>query len=91
MNEQTVIEIVSQALVVTAEVAVPILAVSLVVGVVVSLFQAMTQINDYTFTFVPKLIAVAAVLFIAGPWMLQQVVGFTTSLLTSIPHLIGVG
>ncbi len=90
MNTQTVIDLVTRAMVVAGEVSIPILLASLIVGLVVSLFQAMTQINDYTFTFVPKLIAIALVLYIGGPWMLQQLTGLTTALLTGIPHIIGI-
>ncbi len=61
----------------TLLVATPILAVALGVGLLISIFQAATQINEQTLTFVPKLLAIALVLVIAGSWMMQQLMGFT--------------
>ena len=61
----------------TLLVATPILAVALSVGLLISIFQAATQINEQTLTFVPKLLAIALVLVIAGSWMMQQLMGFT--------------
>jgi len=91
MTEQQVIHLATQALILGAKLAAPILLSSLVVGVVVSLFQSVTQIQDYTFTFVPKLLAVAVVLIVAGPWMLAQMVTFTHTLFSEIPHLLSGG
>ena len=58
-------------------------------GLLIGIFQAATQINEMTLSFIPKLIAMAAVLVIAGPWMLKQLVNYTRLLLESIPSLIG--
>jgi flagellar biosynthetic protein FliQ len=67
----------------------PFLIAGLVVGLLVSIFQAATQIQEVTLTFVPKMIAVAAVIVIAGPWMLDQLVLYTAELYRTIPTLAG--
>jgi flagellar biosynthetic protein FliQ len=74
---------------VSLKIALPVLLVSLVVGLAVSIFQAVTQIQEQTLTFIPKIIATAAVVIVAGPWMLDQLVGYATDLYTSIPQLSG--
>jgi flagellar biosynthetic protein FliQ len=66
----------------------PILLVSLIVGSLISLVQAATQINETTMTFVPKLVGVVAVLLLLGSWMLQQALTFTHNLFTSLPNLV---
>ena len=68
---------------------VPVLLVSLVVGLLVSVLQAATQINEMTLTFIPKLLAMFLVLVLAGPWMLNTLVEYTTRLFQSIPSVIG--
>ena len=73
---------------VTLELAVPTLAVSLGVGLLVSVLQAVTQIQEMTLSFIPKILAVALVLIVLGPWMLNQMVGYTTDLYHSIPGLV---
>ena len=70
-------------------VAGPILIVALVVGLLVSIFQAVTQIHEMTLTFIPKILAVAAVLSFLLPWTLQQLIDFTVNLFSSIPTAIG--
>jgi flagellar biosynthetic protein FliQ len=65
------------------------LLVALAVGLIVGVFQAATQINEMTLSFIPKLLGLAAVLLVAGPWMLSQLVGYTKQLIESIPSLIG--
>ncbi|MGI6587752.1 MAG: flagellar biosynthesis protein FliQ [Peptococcia bacterium] len=65
----------------------PLLGVSLLVGLIISIFQATTQIQEQTLTFVPKIIMVFISLVIFGPWMLNLIVAFTTNLFSSIPHL----
>jgi flagellar biosynthetic protein FliQ len=62
---------------------------ALVVGLIVAMFQAATQINEMTLTFIPKLIIVVVVLMMAGPWMLQLITEFTIELFESVPELIG--
>jgi flagellar biosynthetic protein FliQ len=69
--------------------AAPILLSSLLVGLVIAMFQAATQINEMTLSFVPKLIVVALVMMAFGPWMLRQIVGFTQRLVENLPYLIG--
>lgn len=88
MTEAQVVEVVSHALVLVAKVAGPVLVVALVVGLAVSVFQSLTQVNDYTLTFAPKLLAIALVLALAGHWMLSSLVGFTEQLYAEIPRLV---
>lgn len=76
-------------MVVAIKLAGPILLVSLAVGLVIAMFQAATQINEMTLTFVPKLITIGTVLMIAGPWMLQVMIDFFQDLVREIPQLIG--
>jgi flagellar biosynthetic protein FliQ len=67
----------------------PLLLVALVSGLLISLFQAATQINEMTLSFIPKLLAVFATLVIAGPWMLSLVLDYMRNLFSSIPQLVG--
>ena len=78
-----------QALEVTMLVSAPLLGAVLLTGLVVSVFQAATQINEQTLSFIPKLVALAAVLVVAGPWMLAVVTDFMQRLYGSIPQLVG--
>ena len=89
MDSDAVVQIGRQALEVTILLSAPILLASLVVGLLIAMFQAATQINEMTLTFVPKLIVVALVILIAGPALLNTLLGFTTHLIQSIPELIG--
>ena len=89
MNSQTVLTIAQQALFLTVLVSAPLLLTALVVGLAVSIFQAATQINEMTLSFIPKLLAIFAVLVIAGPWMITQLVDYVHRLFTSIPGMIG--
>lgn len=82
-----VIGIIKDAIQTGLIVAAPILLVSIIVGLIVSIFQATTQIQEQTLTFVPKLIACAAIGLIAGSWMLHQLVNFTTRIFTHIAHI----
>jgi len=91
MKEATLISIATEALVTTIKIAGPILIASLVVGLVVSLIQSITQIQDFTLTFVPKLAAIALVIFVAGHFMLNTFIGFTDSLYHQIPSLLSSG
>jgi flagellar biosynthesis protein FliQ len=88
MNESTLLELSRRALVVSLELALPILILSLIIGVVVGLFQAVTQVQEMTLTFVPKIFGVIAALLVLGPWMLSQIVGFASSMFTGAPMLI---
>lgn len=91
MTEAQALSLVQHALVLLVKVAGPILIVSLVIGLAVSIFQSLTQINDYTLTFVPKAIAIAIVLVVAGHWILGQLITYTTNLYTSIPRVVSGG
>ncbi len=88
MSDTTVIEIVLQALILVAKVAGPILATSLVIGLLISLIQSVTQVQEMTLVFVPKMIGVALVLVFGGHWMLNQIVGFTDQLFAMVPRLL---
>lgn len=88
MNPETVMTVGSRALEVTLMLAAPMLLVALITGLVVGAFQAATQINEMTLSFIPKLIAISVALMIAGPWMLKVLVGYTRELFESIPQLI---
>jgi len=90
MNQDVVLEIAKNALMTIAMISAPTLLTGLIVGVVVSLFQAVTQINEATLSFIPKLMAVCLVLLLTGHWMLSTLVQYTTNLYESIPYLIGV-
>lgn len=89
MDADTVVTVGRQAMEVTILLAAPILLASLGVGLIIAMFQAATQINEMTLSFVPKLIVVAMVLMAAGPWMLRQITGFTQRLVENVPYLIG--
>jgi len=89
MTEDTVIQLATQALLVSLKVSMPFLLAGLVVGVVVSVFQAVTQIQEQTLSFIPKIIVTGAVMALAGPWMLNQLLLYTHDLLVSIPKLVG--
>lgn len=67
----------------------PALAISLVVGLLISVFQAVTQINEATLTFIPKIVAVGAALVLLGPWMLRSLMDFTADILLNMAHLHG--
>ncbi len=85
MNAQAVLTMGQQALVMLLMVSAPVLGAALVVGLLVSLFQAVTQIHEATLAFVPKLVAVIAVFAIAGPWMLTMLVEYIRRTLEAIP------
>lgn len=88
MTPDTVISIVSQALEVAMLTAGPLLLASLVTGLLISIFQAATQINEMTLTFIPKLVVMFLVLVVLGPWMLSTIVDYVVRLYGSIPVLI---
>jgi len=89
VTPESVLTLAHEALWLTLMLAAPLLLVSLAVGVLIGLFQAATQINEQTLSFIPKLLAMAAVVVIAGPWMLQLLTEYTRHLFESIPVLIG--
>jgi flagellar biosynthetic protein FliQ len=87
MDQSQVMEVASKAMWVTLEVSMPILGVTLVVGLLVSIFQAVTQLQEPTLTFIPKVLAVVVVIVVAGPWMLNTMLGFTIDLWGVIPAI----
>jgi len=89
MNEDTIIDISQQALYVVVMLAAPMLISALVIGLIVGMFQAATQINEMTLSFIPKLFVLVIAIMTAGPWMLDLLVNFTRELYLSIPELIG--
>ncbi|MBT8099337.1 MAG: flagellar biosynthesis protein FliQ [Gammaproteobacteria bacterium] len=88
MSPETVITIGQQALWVTMLIASPMLLSALAVGLLVGMFQAATQINEMTMSFIPKLLVLVAALVISGPWMLNVIINFTKQLMAQIPTLI---
>jgi len=89
MTPETVMEVGMKAMTVTTLLAAPLLISALVVGLLVGMFQAATQINEMTLTFVPKLAVVALVLLFAGPALLNTLLDFTIQLIEGIPDMIG--
>jgi flagellar biosynthetic protein FliQ len=89
MTSQTVLTLAQQALEVTVLISAPLLLTALAVGLLVSIFQAATQINEMTLSFIPKLLAIFGALILAGPWMLETMVDFIQRLYGSIPQMIG--
>ena len=89
MSPEAVASLGQQALWVMFLVSLPLLGVALVVGLLVSLLQAATQLNEMTLSFVPKILAIGLSVVLAGPWMLHVMMDFTTRLLQSIPQLLG--
>ncbi|MBU6379055.1 MAG: flagellar biosynthesis protein FliQ [Gammaproteobacteria bacterium] len=88
MNPEMVMSIGYEALTTTIVLGMPVLLVTLAIGLLVGVFQAATQINEQTLSFIPKLIGLSATLVIAGPWMLKVIVSYTQSLILSIPSLL---
>ena len=88
MNSQTVLTTGQEAMTLLLMVAAPILAVVLIVGLLVSIFQAITQIHEATLSFVPKLIAAMLVFALAGPWMLSTLVDYIRRTIESIPQMV---
>ncbi len=89
MNPDTVVAIVRQALEVAMLVGGPLLLAALLMGLLVSVFQAATQINEMTLSFIPKLLVMFVVLVVMGPWMVQLLVDYVARLFGSIPTLVG--
>jgi flagellar biosynthesis protein FliQ len=89
MDQDLVINLVTAALQLALKIALPLLGVGLVIGLAVSVFQAVTQIQEQTLSFIPKVLAMAGVLVVGGPWMLNQLLSYTENLWLSIPQLVG--
>jgi flagellar biosynthetic protein FliQ len=89
MTDTQVTELALQTMMLAAKVAAPVLLTALLVGFLISLFQAATQIQEQTLSFVPKMIAVAIALLVSGNWVLSELVSFTQSLFDMLPALLG--
>jgi flagellar biosynthetic protein FliQ len=89
MNQDVVISLATQAMSLALKISIPLLGVGLLVGVLISIIQAVTQIQEQTLAFIPKVLAMAAVLVIGGPWMLNQLLSYTSELWSSIPNMVG--
>jgi flagellar biosynthesis protein FliQ len=89
MTPDTVMDLAHSMLLVTSMIAAPLLLVALVVGLVIGMLQAATQINEATLSFIPKILLLVLTLFAIGPWMLKMLIDFTHDLYTNIPNVIG--
>ena len=89
MTPELVMTIGRQAIEMTLMLSAPLLLAALAIGLIVSIFQAATQINEQTLSFIPKLVGTLLVLILAGPWMLQIMIDYIRQLLESIPQMIG--
>jgi flagellar biosynthesis protein FliQ len=89
MNADTVIDLGQQALYVIILLAAPMLLSALAIGLLIGMFQAATQINEMTLSFIPKLLVLALSIMLAGPWMLDTILNFTRRLYLSIPGMLG--
>lgn len=90
MTPQMVVSIGREALMVTLLISAPLLTCALVVGLIISIFQAVTQINEMTLTYVPKILAIALALLVFLPWMINKLLDFTSHMFEMIPLLVGV-
>jgi flagellar biosynthesis protein FliQ len=88
MTEDLIIKLGQEAMKTTAMIAGPLLISTLVIGLIVSIFQALTQINEATLTFIPKMLVVAIVLVLAGPWMLDVMTSYTVNLFENIASFV---
>jgi flagellar biosynthetic protein FliQ len=89
MSQDTVVSICVSAMELALKIGLPLLLIGLVIGLIVSVFQAVTQIQEQTLTFIPKIIGMAVVLVVGGPWMLNQLISWTAELYGQIPNLVG--
>jgi flagellar biosynthetic protein FliQ len=89
MTQDTVVSVAVSAMELALKVGAPIMLVGLVIGLGVSVFQAVTQIQEQTLSFIPKILGLVVVIVVAGPWMLGEIVSWTQELYGSIPSLVG--
>ena len=89
MDQDTVINLAKGAMTLAVEIGGPILLVGLIIGLVVSIFQAVTSIQEQSLSFIPKIIGLGVIVVVLGPWMLGQLVNYTQELYMSIPSLVG--
>ncbi len=88
MTEDVVLSLARDAIWTTVLLAAPLLLASLVVGLLVSILQAVTQINESTLSFIPKMLAIVVVIIVMAPWMTQMITSYTTELFTSLPNMV---
>lgn len=88
MTEDIVLNLGREAIWTTVALSAPLLLASLVVGLIVSIFQAVTQINEATLTFIPKMLAIVVVMIVMAPWMTQMITSYTTELFSSLPNYV---
>jgi flagellar biosynthetic protein FliQ len=88
MSEAYIVTIGKEAITTALMVAAPILIVSLLIGLLISIFQAVTQIQEQTLTFVPKMLAIIVVMIVLGPWMMKTLIGFTENMLSNIVNVV---
>ncbi|OBV40565.1 flagellar biosynthesis protein FliQ [Janthinobacterium psychrotolerans] len=88
MTPESVMTIGRQAMEITLMVAAPMLLVALIIGLIVSIFQAATQINEATLSFIPKLVGIFVAIVVAGPWMLSVMLDYMRQVFTGIPNLV---
>ncbi|SFN42215.1 flagellar biosynthesis protein FliQ [Mycetocola miduiensis] len=91
MDSNAVLDVALQGLIIAAKLSAPVLVTALVVGFAISLLQSITQIQEVTLSFVPKAIAVALALLVAGHWMISEIVSFTHRMFDMIPSLLNGG
>ena len=89
MSGALAVDMVRHAVILSLQVAAPMLATALIVGLLVSLFQAVTQLQEQTLTFIPKLLVIATVFVLALPWALNQLVGYLSTIIRSLPAVAG--
>jgi flagellar biosynthetic protein FliQ len=89
VDQDTVINLATRAMTVAVEVAGPMLIAGLVIGLVVSIFQAVTSIQEQSLSFIPKIIGLGVIIVLLGPWMLDQLINYAQDLFISIPSLVG--
>ena len=89
MTPENVMDLAHRMLLVTSMIAAPLLLIALIAGLVIGMFQAATQINESTLSFIPKLLLLVLTLFVTGPWILRVLIDFTRDLYANIPNVIG--
>lgn len=89
MNQEFIVYLGSRSMLIAAQLAGPIIIASMVVGIIIAVFQAATQIQEMTLTFIPKIIVSAVILLVLGSWMGSKILSFTIELFRAIPNLVG--
>jgi flagellar biosynthesis protein FliQ len=89
MNQDTVVNLATQAMMLALKIAGPVLLLGLIIGLLVSIFQAVTSIQEQSLSFIPKIVGVAVLIVVLGPWMLGQIVSYAQNLYLAIPSLVG--